>query len=224
MEIYKAFEPDLSIDPRAKEDYEAGHKLFLPYPKWVESQLNLYHTVEDKTEFLSMLIAKCKTNLFTGRSALCNCYLKSGYNAQFRAAYWDYSETLHWLNWKIGEQRTGNKPDTMKQGREVSNAQLVLVYWFGIKALGVSMGHMQDKTRFAWLLHLLTGKECNDIDNSNFYKMLKKAPIIHKSAKANLRELEKARAAFEKIASLSDVLGEIDTVIRKVRNGELDND
>jgi hypothetical protein len=224
--MYKPFAPDLSIDPRAKEDFEAGHNAFLPYPKWAESQLIAFRTVEEKIEFLERLAEEYRQLLFIGDAALCNCYVKSGYYASARALYWDYMETVHWLNWKIEEleKDQGQSKDMAQQRTKVNSAHLVLVYWYGMKALGLSIGHTQDKTRFAWLLHLITGKECNDINNSNFYKMLKKAPEIHKTAKNNIRDLGKARMAFENVPTFSDVLSMIDDDIRRVKNGEMYND
>ncbi len=74
--------------------------------------------------------------------------------------------------------------------QDFSAAQLVLVYYYFFKSIGVNVGSDIDKAPFARFMHLATGETLpKEMSNSKFYERLKKAPHVNEYTQL-LKDLE----------------------------------
>lgn len=99
---------------------------------------------------------------------------------------------------------------------ELTNSQLVLIFFYFFKQNGLEPRRNLDISPIAKFLHLITGKEFNAIKNSDFYKKLQSVPNF-KSDQALIRDLETIKPLFERV-QLTEIVKMIDNEIDMARN------
>jgi len=98
---------------------------------------------------------------------------------------------------------------------EYSNSQLVLIFYYFFKYSGIEPRVNTDIAPIAKFLHLITGKEFSNIQSSDFYKKLSKAPN-HVSDKSLIDDLNHIKPLFQKV-ELNEIVKMIDSEIDQCR-------
>ncbi len=98
---------------------------------------------------------------------------------------------------------------------EYSNSQLVLIFYYFFKYSGIEPRVNTDIAPIAKFLHLITGKEFSNTQNSDFYKKLSKAPN-HISDKSLIDDLNHIKPLFQKV-ELNEIVKMIDNEIDQCR-------
>lgn len=96
-----------------------------------------------------------------------------------------------------------------------SNSQLVLIFYYFFSFTGVEPRANVDVAPVAKFLHLITGKSFSNIQSSDFYKKLLKAPN-HIADKKLIEDLNHIRPLFKK-AELNEIVKMIDNEIDQCR-------
>jgi hypothetical protein len=119
--------------------------------------------------------------------------------------------TAEWLRKKIMELKEEANPVT-REPAGYSNSETVLIFYFGMLALGYAPRKVDSVANFARFLHALTGKDLKTLDSSDFYDKLKIAPLVTKDPHRLLRYLQNVRSVFEK-AGFKEPIAAIDQEI-----------
>jgi len=98
---------------------------------------------------------------------------------------------------------------------EFSNSQLVLIFYYFFKYSGIKPRVNTDIAPIAKFLHLITGKEFSNTQNSDFYKKLSKAPN-HVCDKSLIDDLNHIKPLFQKV-ELNEIIKMIDNEIDQCR-------
>ena len=92
-----------------------------------------------------------------------------------------------------------------------TTSQLVLIFYYGLKYLGIELRVNCDIAPAAKFIHLIVGKKVSLPSNSDIYKMLRKAPLV-KSDKLLVKDLIIVKKAFQQVG-LKEVVQSIDNEI-----------
>ncbi len=109
-------------------------------------------------------------------------------------------------------------PETEPQLGKYTNSQLVLIFYYFFKGLGIELRRDTDIAPIAKFLHLITGKKLSKIQNSDFYIKLSKAPNFN-ADKSLFDDLNYIKPSFEAVG-LNNVVRLIDNEIDLCRRGE----
>lgn len=109
-----------------------------------------------------------------------------------------------------------DQPKGITLSGELTNSQLVLIFFYFLKHSGLEPRRNIDIAPIAKFLHLITGKEIIAIKNSDFYKKLQSVPNF-KSDKELIKDLETIKPLFEKV-QLTEIVKMIDNEIDMARN------
>lgn len=98
---------------------------------------------------------------------------------------------------------------------EYTNSQLVLIFYYFFKYSGIELRRNTNIAPIAKFLHLITGKEFSNTQNSDFYKKLSKAPnhIVDRSL---IDDLNYIKPLFQKV-QLNEIVKMIDNEIDQCR-------
>lgn len=104
-----------------------------------------------------------------------------------------------------------NNSGAKGQLNEYTNSQLVLIFYYFFKYLGIEPRKDVDIAPIAKFLHLITGKKFSNTQNSDTYKKLLKVPnhITDKNLKTDLIHIKKL---FQKV-ELNEIVKMIDNEI-----------
>jgi len=109
-------------------------------------------------------------------------------------------------------------PETESRLGKYTNSQLVLIFYYFFKGLGIELRRDTDIAPIAKFLHLITGKKLSKIQNSDFYIKLSKAPNFN-ADKSLFDDLNYIKPSFEAVG-LNNVVRLIDNEIDLCRRGE----
>jgi len=109
-------------------------------------------------------------------------------------------------------------PETEPRLGKYTNSQLVLIFYYFFKGLGIELRRDTDIAPIAKFLHLITGKKLSKIQNSDFYIKLSKAPNFN-ADKSLFDDLNYIKPSFEAVG-LNNVVRLIDNEIDLCRRGE----
>ncbi len=238
--LYLEIDPLRITDPVQKAAFQVAMDAMIDYERVLLERLEFFITKKAKLEHLNKTMSMLdleiekheKRNNREGRQGngahqlVITLHFMVGFTGD--EIIWICRVAKTFIEKTIEEIENGEskKEDPTSAGSKIGigNTQLVLLFWYGMRSLGMQPGKDFDKSRFARVLHLITSKECNDIDDSDLYKKLRSAPEIHKTTINNLRELEKVKVKFEAIGTFSDVIEMIESDMLKIRNGSNDID
>lgn len=107
--------------------------------------------------------------------------------------------------------------DTKNIWGEFTKSQLVLLFWYFFKHNGLEPRVNIDVSPIAKFIHLIVGKEFDNASNSDYYKMLKKAPNFKNSEKSLIEDLEKIKKHFESVQliDIANYIGDEIVMARK---------
>jgi len=91
-----------------------------------------------------------------------------------------------------------NSKNESKAAHCFSNSQQVLIFYYFFKHSGLEPRKNIDIAPIAKFIHLITGKDFNSVNNSDFYKKLKTIPNF-KSDKDLIKDLEIIKPLFAKV-------------------------
>ncbi len=103
---------------------------------------------------------------------------------------------------------------------KLTNNQTVLLFYYGLKELGIEPRQTTDVTIVAKFIHLILGKEVSSISNSDFYKRLKKVPNFNKDRRL-IEDLKTIKPCFEKAQmkeAIKAINKEIATASRELKS------
>jgi hypothetical protein len=123
--------------------------------------------------------------------------------------------TIEWLRKKIEEIKAGDTQKAIAVSGH-NNSETVLIFYFGMLALGYAPRKAESVANFARFLHALTGKPIKSLDNSDFYDKMKVAPVVTKDPKRLLQYLQNVRLVFEQ-SGFKEPLTAIDQEIEQVK-------
>ena len=131
--------------------------------------------------------------------------------------YYESIGLVHWIKTELSRceyKPPMETPHTPRLG-EYSNSQLVLIFYYFFKYSGIEPRVNTDIAPIAKFLHLITGKEFSNIQSSDFYKKLSKAPN-HVSDKSLIDDLNHIKPLFQKV-ELNEIVKMIDNEIDQCR-------
>jgi hypothetical protein len=127
----------------------------------------------------------------------------------------EYELEIKKLNEVLKLEAHTTAPKAKPRLGEYSNSQLVLIFYYFFKYSGIEPRVSTDIAPIAKFLHLITGKEFSNTQNSDFYKKLSKAPN-HISDKSLIDDLNHIKPLFQKV-ELNEIVKMIDNEIDQCR-------
>ena len=109
-----------------------------------------------------------------------------------------------------------NLPKGITLPGELTNSQLVLIFFYFFKQNGLEPRKNIDISSIAKFLHLITGKELTNVINSDFYKKLLRVPNFKKD-KELIKDLETILPMFKKV-QLNEAAKMIENEIEMARS------
>jgi len=135
------------------------------------------------------------------------------------------SDIIPWMEAELAHYEYENHletytptPETEPRLGKYTNSQLVLIFYYFFKGLGIELRRDTDIAPIAKFLHLITGKKLSKIQNSDFYIKLSKAPNFN-ADKSLFDDLNYIKPSFEAVG-LNNVVRLIDNEIDLCRRGE----
>jgi hypothetical protein len=108
------------------------------------------------------------------------------------------------------------EPQQSKDSPNLTNSQLVLIYYYFFKQYGLEPRKDISVSPLARFIHLTTGKNFSEIQNSDVYKKLRDAPNF-KTDEELVKDLNVIRPLFAK-CGFNDILQSIDNEIDIAKN------
>lgn len=182
------------------------------FPVWQKSYL-FDNNFEQKTTFLDVLELKFKGLQETDNIVLVKKFIER----KRKELIEEQNSTPQPLITDSNEEQetatttTGVKP----RFGEFSNSQLVLIFYYFFKYVGIEPRVSIDIAPIAKFLHLITGKEFSNVQSSDLYKKLSKAPN-HVSDKSLIIDLNRIKPLFQKV-ELNEIVKMIDNEIEQCR-------
>lgn len=201
-ELYPKTEPEPQSEKENKYDFQK-----------VKQHIETLATVKDKILYLTEI----KTDFLQN---------KSGWDLDIGTPFDRICELeIKKLNEVLKLEAHTTTPKAKPRLGEYSNSQLVLIFYYFFKYLGIEPRVNIDIAPIAKFLHLITGKEFSNTQSSDFYKKLSKAPN-HIGDKSLIDDLNHIKPLFQKV-KLNEIVKMIDneidqcrTAIKEIKTGK----